>query len=98
MIRISCSKLEDVKQNPEVFAQQLLLDKKMAGGSFGMFQCWQTKVRATHKGEMDPQEAIKSLRQEFRDRDYADNAANKNKKKNLIDKLIPYLEEFKNKN
>jgi len=96
MIKISCSKLEDVRQYPQVFAQQLATGNESGGGRYGMFQCWQSKVREVHKGKYTAPEAIKSLQQRFMS--YADNVKNKRKQEFFIDRLTPYIEEFNNRN
>jgi len=95
MIRVSCSKLEDVRKSPLAFAQQLLSDKKSGQGSYGMFQCWQSKAKALHTNEMDLPESIKSLQQRFMS--YAENAPNKKKQEFLLDRLKPYWEEYQSK-
>jgi len=95
MIRVSCSNLEDVRKNPTAYAQQLLADKKAGGGSYGMFQCWQSKVKEIHSNELSITEAIKSLQQRFMS--YADTSTNKKKQEYLLDRLKPYFEEFENK-
>lgn len=92
MIRVSCSKLEEIRKNPLAFVQQLLEEKKSDGGSYGMFQCWQSKVKAIHSEEMSFAEAVKGLQQRFMR--YADNAKNKKKQEFLLDRLKPYFEEF----
>jgi hypothetical protein len=75
MIRVSCSKLEDVRKNPNIFVQQLKSNKQSGGGSYGMFQCWQAKIKLLHTEEMNLAQATKSLQQRFMS--YAENAVNK---------------------
>src|SRR3569833_655121 len=92
MIKVSCSKLEEVRQNPYVFAQQLLSSEKKTGGYYGMFASWQTCVKSMHSGEMDLSRAMKSLQQRFMA--YAENGANRRKQEFLLDRLSPYWNEF----
>jgi hypothetical protein len=96
MIRVTCSKLEEVRQNPKTFAQQLKLENKNNGGSFGMFQCWQKYVKSSHTGELNVSEAILGLQQSFMG--FANNAVNKKRQEFLIDRFQPYVEDFKSRN
>ncbi len=93
MIKVQCSKLEDVRNNPLSFAQSLKNGENTpSGGSFGMFSCWQKNVRDVHKEELDIPAAIKTLQQRFMN--YADNNQNRKKQEFLIDRFMPYFEDF----
>jgi hypothetical protein len=95
MIRVQCSKLEEIRKNPSLFVQKLIFEESTNGGSIGMFKRWQNKVKAIHSTELDIPGAIKKLQQEFLN--YSDNAKNRKKQEFLLDRLYSYLEEFKTK-
>ncbi len=93
MIKVPCSQLEEVRNNPNAFAQKLLSENPQpTGGSFGMFSCWQKNVKDVHKEGLEIPEAIKALQQRFMN--YADNTANRKKQEFLLDRMMPYFEEF----
>jgi len=95
MIRISCSKLEDVRRSPLTFVKQLK-EKKKSGGKHGMLQYWQDCARASHTGQLQVPDAIKKLRQNFLS--FSENAKNKKRQEFLIDRFAPYMEDFKTMN
>lgn len=92
MIRVQCSKLEEVRANPVAFANMLKNDKSTNGGSYGMFACWQTKIKEVHQEKLTVTGAIKALQQRFMS--FADNASNRRKQDFLIDRMAPYFKNF----
>lgn len=96
MIKIQCSKLEQIRINPVAYVQGVKTSENGdGGGSYGMFACWQTKIRNVHTGEMNPAEAFKSLQQRFLS--YKDSQKNKKKQEFLYERFDPYLNEFNKK-
>lgn len=92
MIKISCSKLEEVKQNPQAYAQKLKNSENTGGGAYGMFQCWQSCVRLVLQGRNNVEQAIEALQRQFVR--FADTTANKKKQEFFMDRLRPFIEEF----
>jgi hypothetical protein len=96
MIRVSCSKLEVVRQNSTIFAQQLASKTKNRSGSYGMFSCWQAIVKSLHTDEIDFSKAKIGLEQKFIT--FKNTPVNRKKQEFLLDRLTPYWELFQSKN
>lgn len=92
MIKVQCSKLEEIRSNPIAFANTLKNDKSTGGGSYGMFACWQTKIKDVHQEKLTVTGAIKALQQRFMQ--YADTTVNHKKQEFLIDRMMPYFKAF----
>ncbi|MBC7401508.1 MAG: hypothetical protein H7289_16340 [Mucilaginibacter sp.] len=96
MIRVSCSKLEVVRLNPSIFAQQLAAKTKNRNGSYGMFACWQAIVKSLHANQIDFSQAKIGLQQKFIT--FKNSPVNRKKQEFLLDRLTPYWELFQSKN
>lgn len=97
MLKIRCTSLEDVKQNPKAYAQLLASgDAKKGGGTHGMFAYWQDVAKLVHQQELNISQGIKELQNKFIRFD--DTARNKAKQDKLLEQFIPYCRLFdKNK-
>ena len=91
MIKIPCSKLEQVRQDPIAYVQQILSENK-GGGSHGMFSCFQDTTRLFHLGEVGMNEGVKTLQQKFMR--FVDNVENRGKQELLLKQFVNYCEEY----
>lgn len=97
MIKIRCTSLEDVRKNPQVYAQLLALgDGKNGGGTYGMFAYWQDVAKQVHQHDLTVSQGIKELQNKFIRFD--DTPKNKAKQDRLLEQFVKYCNLYdKNK-
>lgn len=97
MLKIRCSSLEDVKQNPQAYAQLLALtDGKSGGGTYGMFAYWQDAARQVHEHDLTVSQAIKHLQNKFIRFD--ETPKNKAKQDRLLEQFVKYCRLYDKNN
>lgn len=92
MLNIRCSTLEQVRNNPVLFAQSLIEDIKTTA-SFGMFGYWQSAIRQMHIDSLSVSETIKNLQNSFLR--FKDTPVNRARQEHLIRSLVAYEKEFR---
>lgn len=94
MLKIRCSILEDVRNNPVAYAQLLALDDpKNGGGTHGMFAYWQDVAKLLHTNDLkSTSEAIKELQNKFMRFD--DTIRNKAKQDKLLEQFVRYCKQY----
>lgn len=91
MLRIKCSQLEQARNNPSLYAQQLL-SKQNGGGMHGMFSYMQDAAKRVHLGE-NLSVAIKKLQNQYINK-FEETRHNKAKQERLIKKLVMYIKQY----
>lgn len=92
MITIRCTQLEQVRQNPLLYAESLLNGYQNKGGTHGMFAYMKDVVRTIHTHEKDINQAVTDLQNKFIR--FVSNAENKIKQERLIEQMISYNQVY----
>ena len=96
MIKISCSKLEQVKNNPRLYGQMLAIGEgKKGGGQHGMLACIKDTIREVHLGEITAMQGIKELHRRFLRFD--ETPKNKTRQEKLSEYYHVYHKQFAQK-
>ena len=97
MLKIRCSTLESVKNDPLAYAQLLALgDGKNGGGTYGMFAYWQDVAKLVHQNELTISKGVKELQNKFIRFD--DTLKNRSKQDKLLEQFVKYCSLYdKNK-
>jgi len=91
MIKIRSSSLQDVKQNPTAFAQNLLDGTETNRGSRGMLAYWQDVAKELLQKKLDAFEAVNALQQRFIR--FSDNRKNKQRQELLLEQLVKFADQ-----
>lgn len=95
MLNISCSILEQVRQNPITYAQMLGTGGALQkGGTYGMFAYWQDTTKRMHQEGLTISEALKELSSIYHRR-FEENVRNGQKQEVLYKGLVAYEKAFK---
>lgn len=88
MITIRCTQLEQVKQNPQLYAESVLNGKVSTGGSHGMLACMKDIVKTVHTHERSIEQAVIDLQNKFVR--FVNTSENKSRQDRLVEQMISY--------
>jgi len=91
MIRVSCQNLQQVKNDPALYAANLV-SKTKSGRRRGMFSQWQTVARELHIEKIPLTEGVKRLSSLYSI--WVDNERNRNRESFFQESLIRYHNIF----
>lgn len=93
MIKISCTKLEQARNNPRLFGQLLATEEeKDSGGQHGMFAYMKDAIRQVHAGIATESQGLKVLHNYFLR--FNDNPQNRAKQQKLAADYLVYHKKF----
>ncbi|MBN9298606.1 MAG: hypothetical protein J0I41_16490 [Filimonas sp.] len=97
MLTISCSLLEQVRNNYLPYVELLSTGEKISrGGTHGMFAYWQDVSKKIHQNELNLSSGIKTLTSLYSNFD--DNKRNRDKQNLLLDQLVKYHQCYEKQN